>query len=112
MTAHDEEQDDRSAGFREAIREKAQRKIRARRKQQNPLWRGLGMMGMVGWSVAIPTLVGTLLGVWLDSVWTNSPVPWTPILLLAGLGTGITIAWRWIQEERREIGRERKEDNG
>jgi ATP synthase protein I len=30
------------------------------------VWFGLGMMGLIGWSVAIPTLLGAALGLWLD----------------------------------------------
>ncbi|HSM58034.1 MAG TPA: AtpZ/AtpI family protein [Candidatus Sulfomarinibacteraceae bacterium] len=106
-----EEQKEEPGSLREAIGKKARRKIRARERAQNPLWRGLGTMGMVGWSVAIPTLLGTLLGVWLDSVWETSPVSWTPILLIVGLVTGVVLAWRWVEEERREIGRDGREDS-
>ena len=106
-----DEQKGHAHRFREAIGRKAQRKARARRREGDPLWRGLGMMGMVGWSVVIPTLLGTLLGMWLDRAWASSPVPWTLVLLLAGLGIGVVIAWRWVDEERREIGRDRRQDH-
>jgi predicted F0F1-ATPase subunit len=45
---------------------KAARKLQARRNTRT-VWFGLGMMGLIGWSVAIPTLLGAALGLWLDS---------------------------------------------
>ena len=30
------------------------------------VWFGLGMMGLIGWSVVVPTLLGAALGIWLD----------------------------------------------
>jgi len=44
----------------------AERKLKARRQVTPGIWFGLGMMGLVGWSVAIPTLIGAVLGLWLD----------------------------------------------
>ena len=45
---------------------KAERKLRAQRHLDRTIWLGLGMMGLIGWSVAIPTLAGVALGLWLD----------------------------------------------
>ncbi len=45
---------------------KAARKLKARRNAGQGVWFGLGMMGLIGWSVVIPTLLGAALGIWLD----------------------------------------------
>src|SRR5580698_5100669 len=45
---------------------KSARKLRARRNPAPGVWFGLGMMGLVGWSVVVPTLLGAALGIWLD----------------------------------------------
>ena len=45
---------------------RAERKRRARREGRTSPWFGLGMFGLIGWSVAIPTLIGIALGLWLD----------------------------------------------
>ena len=45
---------------------KAARKLKARRNSAQGVWFGLGMMGLIGWSVVIPTLLGAALGIWLD----------------------------------------------
>ena len=51
--------------FAEQVGAKAARKLKARRNPPQ-VWFGLGMMGLIGWSVAIPTLLGAALGLWLD----------------------------------------------
>jgi ATP synthase protein I len=89
------------------IRAKEERKIRGRESKKEEVWFGLGMFGMVGWAVAIPTVVLTFIGVWLDRVWTQE-FSWTLTLLLAGLVIGCLNAWFWVNRERGHIERERK----
>ena len=83
--------------FAEQIGAKANRKLRARRGAHG-VWFGLGMMGLIGWSVAIPTLLGAALGHWLE---TRHPGrhPWTLALLVAGLVVGCLNAWHWVAKE-------------
>ena len=77
---------------------KAQRMLRARRRRRPGLWSGLGTMGLVGWSVAVPTLLGAALGRWLDSTYPGRHA-WTLALLVAGLVLGCATAWRWVARE-------------
>jgi ATP synthase protein I len=86
--------------FAEEIDATARRKILA---QKNPakVWFGLGMMGLIGWSVAIPTLLGAALGLWLDE--RQSRHSWTLALLVAGLVLGCFTAWHWVAEEGKAI---------
>jgi ATP synthase protein I len=79
----------------EQVGAKAARKLNARRHAADDVWFGLGMMGLVGWSVTVPTLLGAALGLWLDKhrPGTHS---WTLALLVAGLVIGCANAWRWI----------------
>lgn len=88
---------------------KATRKLRARRQATCGVWFGLGMMGLVGWSVAIPTLLGAALGVWLDQRYPSDR-SWTLALLVAGLAVGCLNAWHWVAKEERAI-RNEQEDN-
>ncbi len=76
---------------------KAIRKLRARRSTQG-VWFGLGMMGLVGWSVAVPTLVGVALGLWLDKVHPGKH-PWTLALMVVGLAIGCANAWYWVAQQ-------------
>ena len=52
---------DRTAFSRE-VGAKAARKLKARRNSTQGVWFGLGMMGLIGWSVVVPTLLGAALG--------------------------------------------------
>ena len=81
---------------------KATRKLAARRSRQG-VWFGLGMMGLVGWSVTVPTLLGTALGVWLDAHHPGTH-PWTLALLVAGLAVGCVNAWYWVAKENAAMG--------
>jgi ATP synthase protein I len=59
-------------------------------------------MGLVGWSVAVPTLAGTALGLWLDRSHPGGH-SWTLALLVAGLVLGCFSAWRWVDREDRAM---------
>jgi ATP synthase protein I len=82
------------------VTKKEARKIYAREHEEENVWFWLGMMGMVGWAVAIPTLIGVALGVWLDKAY---PVKfsWTLTFLFIGVVLGCFNAWRWINKESR-----------
>ncbi|MFZ0933083.1 MAG: AtpZ/AtpI family protein [Bryobacteraceae bacterium] len=87
---------------------KAARKLRARGNSTQGVWFGLGMMGLIGWSVAIPTLVGTALGIWLDKHHAGQH-SWTLALLVAGLAIGCLNAWHWVDQQDKAM-REDQED--
>ena len=94
-------------GFSKDIDIKERRKLRARGKKTDEVWFGLGMFGMVGWSVAIPTVIGIFLGVWIDMKWSG-PYSWTLMLLVIGLAIGCMNAWFWVNRQQRDINRERR----
>ena len=81
---------------------KAARKIKARRKSTQGVWFGLGMMGLIGWSVVIPTVLGAALGMWLDNRYPGT-VSWTLTLQIIGLCLGCLNAWHWMAKENIEI---------
>jgi ATP synthase protein I len=97
--------------FPEEVDVRERRKLRARKKKTGEVWFGLGMFGMVGWSVAIPTVLGIFIGVWIDLTWA-SRYSWTLMLLVVGLAIGCVNAWFWINRQRRSISRDREDDNG
>ncbi len=80
------------------IGRKAERRMKARRQRRQAIWFGLGMFGLVGWSVAIPTLIGAATGVWLDRRFPGS-TSWTLTLLIGGVVMGCLNAWRWLRNE-------------
>jgi ATP synthase protein I len=81
---------------------KAARKLKARRNAAQGVWFGLGMMGLIGWSIVIPTLLGAALGIWLDQHYPGEHT-WTLALLVAGLAIGCFNAWHWVAKEDKEI---------
>ena len=94
--------------FAGQIGAKAARKLKARKSTQG-VWFGLGMMGLIGWSVTVPTLLGTMLGIWLDQRHPGAH-SWTLALLVVGLATGCLNAWHWVAKEDKAM-REDQEDN-
>jgi ATP synthase protein I len=95
--------------FIQKVGEKAARKLKAQRHVTQTVWSGLGMMGLVGWSVAVPTLLGAALGIWIDEHHPGSH-SWTLMLMAVGLGLGCFNAWHWVAKEDREI-HEQEENN-
>ncbi len=90
--------DDEDAAFLRQVKVKAARKLNAQRAGTQPVWFGLGMMGLIGWSVAVPTLLGVVLGVWLDRRHPGRH-SWMLSLLIAGLILGCANAWHWVSAE-------------
>ena len=83
--------------FSKEVSEKEKRKLRAQRENNGSVWSGLGMFGMVGWSVAVPTLLGAAVGIWLDKKYPVS-FSWTLSWLILGLFSGCLIAWYWVSK--------------
>jgi len=97
------------ASLSQEVGAKAARKLKARRNAGQGVWFGLGMMGLIGWSVVIPTLLGAALGIWLDEHYPGTHA-WTLALLVAGLAIGCFNAWHWVAKEDKKI-REEQEDS-
>jgi len=90
--------EDEGTAFVRQVAVKAARKLKARRRGAQSVWFGLGMFGLIGWSVAVPTLLGALLGLWWDRRHPG-PHSWTLMLLVAGLLMGCANAWHWVSRE-------------
>jgi ATP synthase protein I len=88
--------------FIKKVGEKGARKIKARHEKDRVMWFGLGMMGLIGWSIAIPTLIGIALGIWIDTKWPGR-ISWTLTFFFIGLVLGCLNAWYWVDRERKRI---------
>lgn len=95
--------------FSNEVGDKEERRLQAQHEKKS-VWSGLGLFGMVGWSVALPALLGTALGVWLDKKYKES-FSWTLSLLITGLILGCLIAWNWIQKENKEMHKKNDDEN-
>jgi ATP synthase protein I len=74
---------------------------RARRKNwlregEPSLGRHLAQVGVLGWTIVVPTLIGIFAGRWLDRRF-DTGIFWTGPLLMLGLALGCWSAWRWMQ---------------
>ncbi len=101
---HNEKKFSNTIGDKEKMRLKAQH-------NKPRVWSGFGLFGMVGWSVAVPTLLGVALGWWLDKKYPQH-FSWTITCLFAGLIGGCVIAWNWISKENKAIHKNTEDDNG
>jgi ATP synthase protein I len=95
--------------FSREVGAKAALKLKARRNSTQGVWLGLGMMGLIGWSVVVPTLLGAALGIWLDNRHPGSH-SWTLMLLVIGLVIGCWNAWHWVAKEDKDM-REEQENS-
>ena len=82
------------------IQRDAERMRRARARRGFSPLSGLSAFGVVGWSVAIPSVSGALLGIWLDRV-APQTFSWSLALILGGLVLGLIVAWDWLARENR-----------
>jgi ATP synthase protein I len=88
--------------FSRQVGAQAARMLKARRSGPRSVWFGLGMSGLVGWSVTIPTLIGAAIGMWVDKHYPST-YSWTLMLLCSGLVVGCLNAWQWVDSEYKEM---------
>lgn len=96
------------ANFSREVGAQAARKLRAQRGAAKSVWFGLGMSGLIGWSVTVPALIGAAVGIWADKHYP-SRFSWTLMLLLIGLIIGCFTAWHWVASEYKEMQEESDE---
>ncbi|MFY0610870.1 MAG: AtpZ/AtpI family protein [Hyphomicrobiaceae bacterium] len=94
----DHNETDRQSELASTVGRQAARKQKSRSERRYGLWFGLGMFGLVGWAVAVPTLAGIALGAWLDGI-LPARFSWKIALLFAGIILGCFNAWWWVRRE-------------
>ena len=77
-----------------------QQSLRRAQAGRNSFWSSIGILGVIGWSVVLPSLGGILLGAWLDHRWPGR-VSWALTLFAAGLAFGCMTAWGRIKGDHR-----------
>jgi len=78
----------------------AQERIERGRGQKNNILGSIAILGVVGWSVTLPTILGVVLGVWMDRRWPGR-FSWALTLMMLGLAIGCTSAWFRIKGDHR-----------
>jgi ATP synthase protein I len=92
----------REAAFSQKVGAAEARKLRTKRRGVQGIWLGLGMFGLIGWSIAIPTVLGVFLGAFIDKHYPGIH-SWTLTLLIVGLFIGCLNAWHWVAKEEKAI---------
>ncbi len=96
--------------FSQQVARSVKRKLKARQRETQGVWFGLGMMGLIGWSVVVPTLFGAALGSWLDRRQLDF-YSWTLTLMFVGLVIGCINAWHWVAKEDQAMNSEEEVSN-
>ncbi len=81
-----------------AVKTRRTRRDGWRREGERAMGRNLAMIGVLGWTVVAPTLLGLFAGRWLDRR-LHSGIFWTLSLFAVGLITGCLLGWKWIHRQ-------------
>ncbi|MBN1543122.1 AtpZ/AtpI family protein [candidate division KSB1 bacterium] len=101
ITNDSEQQNQPQKKFSAQVGSKEKRKQRALEDKKNDtVWFGLGMFGLVGWAVTLPTLIFLAIGIWLDATWPGR-ISWTLTFLFVGIVVGCFNGWYWVKRESR-----------
>lgn len=56
----------------------------------------LGQIGVLGWTIVVPTLLGLFVGRWLDRRFATGIFFSAPLLMI-GAAIGLWSAWKWMR---------------
>ena len=82
----------------EAVKTRQERRERWQREGERSIGQNLAMIGVLGWTIVLPTLLGLFAGRWLDRQF-HMGIFWTLSLLVVGLTAGCMLAWRRMNSE-------------
>lgn len=86
---------DKPNGLLQSVRRRRSRHENCLRHGEPSFAGYLAQVGVLGWMIVVPTLLGTFLGRWIDHR-LGTGIFWTGLLLLLGLALGCWSAWRWM----------------
>jgi ATP synthase protein I len=99
MNAGNVEREPRSGdGMAEAVRKQQERRTRWHTEGERSVARFVGQIGVLGWIIVAPTLIGLFIGRWLDH-WLATNIFWSAALLVLGVALGFWSAWRWMHRQ-------------
>ena len=79
-----------------SVRLRGERHRRWLREGDPSVARRLAQIGVLGWIIVTPMLIGIFIGRWLDRTF-HSGLFWTAPLLMLGLALGCWSAWKWMK---------------
>ena len=74
------------------------RDARGRTNPELSLGARLGQIGVLGWYIIVPTLLGLFLGRWLDRQFGTGLFFSAPLLMI-GAAIGFWSAWKWMHRQ-------------
>jgi ATP synthase protein I len=90
--------DQRNQKLQHAARLAAERDRKFREDREPTIATRLGQIGVLGWAIVAPILLGVVVGRWLD--WTlKSGIFFTAPLIMLGAAAGMWTAWRWMHRQ-------------
>lgn len=81
-----------------AVRLREERSERWKKHGERSLWQNLSMVGALGWLIVTPTLLGVLVGRWLDRTFETG-IFFTGSLIFLGVSFGCYLAWQRVNRE-------------
>ena len=97
-TQHVEPEPTSPDGMAAAVRKQRERQKRWLNEGEPSVARFVGQIGVLGWIIVAPTLIGLFVGRWLDQKFATG-IFWSAPLLLVGVMVGCWSAWRWMNRQ-------------
>jgi len=82
----------------QAAEKAAEREAEGRAGPEPSLGARLGQIGVLGWTIVIPTLLLLFFGRWLDHTF-GTGIFFSAPLLMIGAAIGFWSAWRWMHRQ-------------
>lgn len=84
---------DKDDGLDDAVRLRQERRQLQQREGERSVAQNLAMIGVLGWTIVAPALLGIFAGRWLDRHFETGRF-WTLALFVPGMVLGCVLAWR------------------
>jgi len=85
-------------GMADAVRKRQERRKLWQSEGEPSVARFIGQIGVLGWIIVTPTLIGLFVGRWLDHRF-GTGIFWSAPLLLVGVAIGYWSAWKWMHKQ-------------
>jgi ATP synthase protein I len=83
-----------------AARDAAGREARGREQPEPSLGSRLGQIGILGWTIVLPTFAGLAIGRAIDRLLGTRVLFSAPMVML-GAAAGLWFAWKWMHRQER-----------
>lgn len=81
-----------------AVRLREQRRKLWEEQGERSLWQNLSMIGALGWLIVTPTLLGVLIGRWLDGEF-KTHIFFSGSFIFLGVAAGCYLAWQKVKKQ-------------